>query len=110
MTPFRVRYTPAAAESIRHLHPSVKQAVRQDIRKLAANPLLGHPLALELVGFRSLRISRYRVIYRLQESEHILEVHLVGARREIYEAFRELLMNLPLRFEEQPPRRGERQD
>ncbi len=45
----------------------------------------------ELAGFRSLRVSRYRVIYRVGESERVLEIHLVGVRRDVYETFRALL-------------------
>ncbi len=91
MTPFRVRYTPTAADSIRHLHPGVKQAIREAIRGLSADPLGGHPLTLELAGFRSLRVSRYRVIYRLDETGGVVEIHLVGPRKDIYELLRELL-------------------
>jgi mRNA interferase RelE/StbE len=93
MTPHQIRYTPAAAESIRHLHPPIKQAIRQAIRELAADPLRGHPLALELAGFRSLRVSRYRVIYRVQD--RLVEIYLVGPRKDIYETFRQLLDRTP---------------
>jgi mRNA interferase RelE/StbE len=95
MTPYRIRYTPTAAGSIRHLHPSIKQAVREAIRGLCADPLRGHPLSFELAGFRSLRVSRYRVIYRLHEPDRAVEIHLVGARKDIYEVFRQLLDRLP---------------
>jgi len=91
MTPFRIRFTPVAAESIRHLHPSVKGAVREGIRGLAADPFGGHPLTFELTGFRSLRVSRYRVIYRVHEAGRAVEIHLVGPRKDIYEVFREFL-------------------
>ena len=43
MTPHQIRYTPAAAESIRHLPPPIKPAIRQAIRELARDPLRGHP-------------------------------------------------------------------
>jgi mRNA interferase RelE/StbE len=52
--------------------------------------LRGHVLVLELAGFRSLRASRYRVVYRLREEDRTVEVHLVGPRKDIYEVFREL--------------------
>ncbi len=93
MTPPQVRYTPAAAESIRHLPPTTKRAIRQAIRALAEDPLRGHPLALELAGFRSLRVSRSRAIYRTQG--RVVEVHLVGPRRDIYEVFRQLVTRPP---------------
>ena len=93
MTPYQVRYTPAAAESTRHLHPPIKRAIREAIRGLAADPLRGHPLVLDLAGFRSLRVSRCRVIYRIRD--RVIEIHLVGPRRDIYEAFRRLLDEAP---------------
>ncbi len=95
MTPYRIRYTPTAAGSIRHLHPSIKRVVREAIRDLRTDPLTGHPLSFELAGFRSLRVSRYRVIYRLHERDRAVEIHLVGARTDIYEVFRQLLDRLP---------------
>jgi mRNA interferase RelE/StbE len=95
MTPYRVRYTPASAESIRHLHPSVKQAIREAIRQLSTDPLRGHPLTFELTGFRSLRVSRYRGIYRAQEEHRTVDIHLVGARKDIYEVFRQFLERTP---------------
>lgn len=95
MTPYQVCYTPSAAESIRHLHPSVKRALREAIRGLAAVPFSGPPLAFELAGFRSLRVSRYRVIYRVQEADPTIEIHLVGPRKDIYEVFRQFLERDP---------------
>lgn len=95
MTPYRVRYIPAAAEPIRHLHPAIKQAIREGIHTLSAEPLRGHALVLELAGFRSLRVSRYRVVYRLREEDRTVEVYLVGPRKDIYEVFRELLEQGP---------------
>lgn len=89
-----MRYTPIAAESIRHLHPSTKQAIREAIRGLCVAPFSGRPLTLELIGFRSLRVSKYRVIYRVQEADRVVEIHLVGARRDIYEVFRQYLDQL----------------
>jgi mRNA-degrading endonuclease RelE of RelBE toxin-antitoxin system len=91
MTAHRIRSTPAAAESIRHVHPPLKRALRQAIRGLPRDPPQGRPLALELAGFRSLRVSRYRVIYRIQD--RAIEIHPVGPRRDIYEVFRRLLDN-----------------
>lgn len=89
MISHRIRYTPVAAESLRPLPPQVKPAVRAAIRELASNPFLGRPLALELAGFWSLRVARYRLIYRIRE--RALEIHLMGPRSDIYEVFRRFL-------------------
>ena len=95
MSAYQIRYTPMAAETIRHLHPSVKQAIREAIRGLSGDPYKGNPLAFDLTGFRSLRVSRYRVIYRIQEADRALEIHLAGHRRDIYEVFRQFLEQAP---------------
>ncbi len=95
MTPYRIRFTPTAVASIRHLHPSVKQTVREAIRGLRADPLTGHPLSFELAGFRSLRVLRYRVIYRMHDPDRALEIHMVGPRKDIYEVFQQLLHQSP---------------
>ena len=95
MTLYRIRYTPTASSTIRHLHPSVKQAIREAIRGLSNDPFRGLPLTFELSGFRSLRVSRYRVIYRVDESKRAVEIHLVGGRKDIYEVFRQLITRAP---------------
>lgn len=91
MRPYRARYTPEAATIIRKLHPTVKAAVRSGIDELMKAPLAGHELQFELSGFRSFRIARYRIIYRINEEESCVEIHYVGPRRDVYESIRNLL-------------------
>ena len=85
MIPYRVRYTPEAAERIRKLHPEVKQEIRQAIRTLQKTPLTGHPLQQELLGFRSFRVRTYRIIYGLNDEARTIDVVFVGQRRNVYE-------------------------
>ena len=56
MKTWQARYTPQAATLIRKLHPGIKPRIREGIRSLLEDPLLGHELHLELSGFRSHRI------------------------------------------------------
>lgn len=92
MKPWRVRYTPEAATRIRKLHPDVKRRIREGARTLLENPLSGHELRFDLSGFRSYRVKNYRIIYRLNDPEGFLDIVFVGARRDVYESFRTLLM------------------
>ncbi len=85
MTPYRLRYTPEAADRIRKLHPQVKQHIREAIRSLRDIPLSGHALQQELYGYRSFRVRSYRIIYRLNDDERTLDVVFVGPRRNVYE-------------------------
>jgi mRNA-degrading endonuclease RelE of RelBE toxin-antitoxin system len=88
---FRARYTPEASAIIKKLHPTIKAAVRAGITQIAKAPLEGRELQLELKGFRSLRIGKHRIIYRINEEESCVEIHYVGPRRDVYESFRDLL-------------------
>jgi len=88
---YRARYTPEASAIIKRLHPTIKTAVRVGIGEIMETPLAGRELQLELRGFRSFRVSRNRIIYKINEEESCIEIHYVGPRRDVYESFRDLL-------------------
>ncbi len=95
MKSYRLRYTPEAAGKIRKLHPEIKKDIREGIRRLLSDPLLGHPLHDELSGYRALRVRTYRVIYQINDEDTTLDVVFAGPRRNVYEELRELLLGLP---------------
>ncbi len=88
----RARYTPEAAERIRRLHPLIKKEVREGIRSLLDNPLMGYALHDELAGYWSLRVRTYRIIFRPNDDESTVDVVYVGPRRSVYEELRTLLL------------------
>mgnify|MGYP001601977481 CR=1 FL=1 len=92
MIGLRVHYTPEAAAIIRKLAPEIKLVVRRGIEELLRDPFLGKELGEELTGFRSHRVRHHRIIYHLDnEDVPWLVIHYVGPRRDVYEAFTELL-------------------
>lgn len=91
MRTYRARYTPEASGLIKKLHPTIKAAIRAGLRDIMKDPLAGRELRFELSGFRSFRVSRYRIIYRINEEESCIEIHSVGPRRDVYESLRDLL-------------------
>lgn len=90
MAQCRVVYTTTAQESIRHLPPLAKPAIKLLIEQLRASPELGKPLHSELAGYRSARFQRWRVIYTLDRSAKQLVVHLVERRVSVYDTLRKL--------------------
>ena len=85
MTEFRLLYSETAANQIKKCHPELKAIIRRRLDKLKAMPRCGKKLERELAGYRSLRAKRYRIIYKLKESDGIIEIHHIGHRRDIYE-------------------------
>jgi mRNA interferase RelE/StbE len=86
------RFTPEAARLIATLPPEIKKLVRSSIDTLLAKPYGGAELTGELEGYRSLKAKRYRIIYRLNDSETGIEIYLVGHRRDVYDTLRSLLL------------------
>lgn len=92
--PFRLIYSETCRKQIRSLPPQIKPVIKSRIEEIAGNPLAGKTLERELSGYLSLRVNRYRVIYRVLEDDGVVEVHFVGRRRDIYEVFGENLRGL----------------
>lgn len=91
MTKLRARYTPECARRIARLPPEIKRLVRSNIDSLLIKPSSGTELTGDLEGYRSLRVRRYRIIYRINEAESHIEFYFVGHRRDVYETLRSLL-------------------
>ncbi len=64
---------------------SVATAVLETLDAIAENPRrLGKPLMLEHEGRYSARRGPYRIIYELNEDEHVARVVAIGHRRDVY--------------------------
>jgi mRNA interferase RelE/StbE len=92
--PFRLVYSETCRKQISSLSPQIKPVIKSRIEEIAENPLIGKLLERELSGYLSLRINRYRVVYKIHESDGVVEVHFVGRRRDVYELFGEYLRTL----------------
>lgn len=85
-SPYEVEITP---EGLRHLNGLPEKvrtaAVELIMGSLAGNPQrLGKPLVGELLGLHSARRGDYRVIYEIDDEQHVVLVHRVQHRRDAY--------------------------
>jgi len=80
----RILTTRRFERDFRRLPKNVRRRVDEAIRSLAENPYMGRALRGRLMGFRSLRIGDYRVIYRVDEKRRAVILFCVGHRRAIY--------------------------
>ena len=83
--------SPAAADVIRHLPPSVKRGVKQAIRAIAADPDCGEPLQRELAAYRKYKVRRFRIVYAIDRRRRTVRILAVGPRSTIYEEVAERL-------------------
>ena len=94
MIKMRIRFTPEAAILFSKLHPENKKLIKSALQDLLQAPYSGHDLQEELAGFRSCKSKRYRILYKVNEEENVIEIYYVGHRRDVYEQFRQLLNQL----------------
>jgi len=78
-----IRTTEEISTYIRTLHPALKKRIHNALEQIRMQPGEGKPLQRELAGYRSFRIGKFRIIYRVTTKE--IEVAAVGPRRTIYE-------------------------
>jgi mRNA-degrading endonuclease RelE of RelBE toxin-antitoxin system len=90
----KIRFTPEAARLFSKLHPENKKLIKSALQELRQAPYSGHDLQEELSGFKSFKSKRYRIVYKVNEEEHRVEVYFIGPRKDIYEQFKRLLNQL----------------
>ena len=86
---FKLIYSATSRRQIKSLHPDLRPTIKSKIEHISDNPFSGKYLERELSGYLSLRVKRYRIIYRVKTDEKVIEVHYVGHRKDIYERFSE---------------------
>ena len=91
---YKIVYSEISRRQIRKLRPDLKPLVKSRIEQIPSHPQIGKPLEGELAGYLSLRAKRYRIIYKINEVEGLIEVHHIGHRKDIYELFGEMLHQL----------------
>jgi len=87
MTEWNVKATKEFERSFRDLTKKDKQLrerIIKSIEKLKDNPYLGKPLSRNLAGLRSLRVGKYRVIYKIDEENKVIWLITVGHRKDVY--------------------------
>ena len=79
------------AGRIRFLINRMRKNIKSGLKGLAENPYIGKPLKNELAPFRSLKLKRFRVIYRTDDDNTRVVVVAIGHRKDIYEVILQIL-------------------
>jgi len=78
------------ADFLRSLHPEIKRKIRAGLNIIVSEPGAGKSLQDELRGLRSVKIGRFRIIYKVA-SKRIVEIVAIGPRKTVYEETYRLL-------------------
>jgi mRNA-degrading endonuclease RelE of RelBE toxin-antitoxin system len=83
--PWRLVVMPPARREFDRLPIAVAAAVLETLEAIAQNPRrLGKPLMFEHEGRLSARRGPYRIIYELDQGDHLVRVLAIGHRRDVH--------------------------
>ena len=83
---YTVRILKVATRELERLDKAVGRRIVQRIKWLAENVARMNPAALKgtLAGLYKLREGDYRIIYQVLRKEHVIVIHSIGHRSEVY--------------------------
>ncbi|MCF8143019.1 MAG: type II toxin-antitoxin system RelE/ParE family toxin [Deltaproteobacteria bacterium] len=84
MSGYKLRVPDHLVGFIRGLHPEIRRKIKGSLKIITSEPGSGKPLKDELEGLRSLRVSRFRIVYRIADPKEI-QIVAIGPRDRIYE-------------------------
>lgn len=81
-------------DEVMHKHiPKLPSSAKLLIKKAIENRLttdpigFGKPLRYSLKGYRRLRVSDYRIVYRIEPEAHMVVIVAIKHRKDIYDDF-----------------------
>ncbi|OGK16119.1 hypothetical protein A2690_01625 [Candidatus Roizmanbacteria bacterium RIFCSPHIGHO2_01_FULL_39_12b] len=81
---YEVRIYKKAQKEIKRLPGIHQKAIIETLADIQEDPSLGKSLARELSGKFSYKIGVYRIIYKINKKEKIVQVVTVGHRANVY--------------------------
>lgn len=88
--PYTIEYLQdVVEEDIPALPKSIRETIKRAIEeRLRVDPIgFGKPLRYSLKGHRRLRVSDYRIVYRIHPTFHKVVIVAIKHRKEVYEEF-----------------------
>ena len=81
--PRRLQIPDEISDRVRSLHPDLRRKIRATLNGLLNDTAQGKPLRGQLLGFNSVRVGRFRVVYCVLQDR--VEILTIGPRLTVYE-------------------------
>lgn len=81
---FEIRISSKAEKQIKQIKKIYQTAILSALTELRDDPFAGKPLSKDLTGRFSYKISSYRIIYKINNKDKIVNVLSAGHRATIY--------------------------
>ncbi len=81
---YKIIISPQAKKELKKLKEFDEFAIKLAIEEIREDPFIGKPLSRDLIGRLSYRVGGYRIIYKINEKDRIVNVLSAGHRGTIY--------------------------
>lgn len=82
---YKIRISSRAGKQIKGLPDRIQRAIVESLHELKYDPYLEKKLSRELTGRYSLKVGAYRVIYKINEKDKIVNILSAGHRATVYD-------------------------
>ena len=82
---FEVRISSRAEKQIKQIKKVYQAAILSSLEELRDDPFVGKPLSRDLTKRFSYRIGVFRIIYKINKEDKIVNILSAGHRRTVYE-------------------------
>lgn len=81
ITKYKIEYlTYVLKEDLSKLDSNLKKIIKRKLDRLISEPFLGVALKKELIGYYKLKVSKYRIVYRIFKEENTILIVSIGKR------------------------------
>ena len=85
---FKLIISPQVKKQLKKIPLRHKDPMRLLLKEIKEDPSIGKPLGRELMGKFSVRVSVYRIVYKINEKNKIIDVLTAGHRAIVYQKHR----------------------
>ena len=82
---YKIKISPQAQNQLKKLKIQYRLSLSLIIDDLKKDPLIGKPLGRNFVEKYSYRIGVYRIVYRINNKENLVEIITAGHRSVVYD-------------------------
>ena len=81
---FKIKLTAKAKKELRAISKLYKYTIAEAIEEIKEDPFSGKPLTRELIRKFSYKIADFRIIYKINKRDKIVDILTAGHRSTIY--------------------------
>ena len=81
---YKLHISVKAGKQIKQIKRSKQTAIILALEEIREDPLQGKPLSRELTGRFSCRVGVYRIIYKIDQKDQVIDILSAGHRANIY--------------------------